>query len=234
MQIRLYVPQSLSVGDIVPLSEGQAHYLRNVLRAEIGTELFIFNGKDGEFFASLAALDKKKASAEVLSRLREQPESDDIRLYFAPLKKDNTNLVVEKATELGATLICPVITEFTTTSRVNTERLQAVAIEAAEQCRRLDIPAISEPISLKQLLSEQNVTKPLLVHLDETGSGMLAVDIFAGQDRIAFLVGPEGGFSEVERELIAQTGNTTGMDLGPRILRAETAAIAVLSLYSCR
>lgn len=234
MQIRLFVNQPLAVGATVCLAENQLHYLRNVLRAEPGTELFVFNGRDGEFAAVLSVLNKKEAQIQICRVLRGQPEKRDVRLYFAPLKRDRTELVVEKATELGVTKIVPIITQYTSVKRVNVERLRAVATEACEQCRRLDMPEISEPVALAVLLNEQNADKPLLVHLDETGAGRKAEQVFDGLDKAAFLVGPEGGFSDSERALIARTPHTAGLDLGERILRAETAAVAALALFMCR
>lgn len=234
MQIRLFVNQPLAVGATVCLAENQLHYLRNVLRAEPGTELFVFNGRDGEFAAVLSVLNKKEAQIQICRVLRGQPEKRDVRLYFAPLKRDRTELVVEKATELGVTKIVPVITQYTSVKRVNVERLRAVATEACEQCRRLDVPEISEPVALAVLLNEQSADKPLLVHLDETGAGRKAEQVFGGLDKAAFLVGPEGGFSDSERALIARTPHTAGLDLGERILRAETAAVAALALFMCR
>ncbi len=234
MQIRLFIETPLIVGATVSLTAEQTHYLRHVLRAELGAELFVFDGKNGEFSAVLSSLGKKDGQIQICRQLRNQPEKRDLRLYFSPLKRDCTDLVVEKATELGATQIVPVITEYTSVKRVNTDRLRLIAVEACEQCRRLDVPEISEPVELRDLLKQQNNAKPLLIHLDETGRGKKADVLFDGLNAVAFLVGPEGGFSEKERALIAQTPCTAGMDLGERILRAETAAIAALSLFSCR
>lgn len=233
MQIRLFVPDGLFPDAGIFLSEAQAHYLRSVLRASEGTEVFLFNGRDGEFSGRISLLDKKKAAVGHLKRTRPQPEKKDLRLYFAPLKRDCTDLIVEKATELGATLICPVMTEYTSVSRVNTERLRLIAAESAEQCRRLDVPEICEPLSLKAFLSSRKKGDPVLIHSDESGRGRAASSVIDGTRPAAFLVGPEGGFSDAERRLIAQTPDTVGLDLGERILRAETAALAVLALYSC-
>ena len=234
MQIRLFVETPLSVGATVSLKAEQAHYLRNVLRTEIGTELFVFDGKNGEFAAVLSSLGKKDGQIQICRRLREQPAKRDVSLYFSPLKKDCTELVAEKATELGATRIVPVITEYTSVKRVNTERLRLIVVEACEQCRRLDVPEVEEPVTLAELLAGQDETKPLLFHLDETGRGKKAKELFGDLTSAAFLIGPEGGFSDKERALIANTPNTAGMDLGERILRAETAAVAALSLFMCR
>ena len=234
MQIRLFINHPLSVGATVSLTQEQAHYLRNVLRAQPGREIFAFNGKDGEFAAILSSLGKKDGQIQLCRLLREQPKRKDVRLYFSPLKRDCTEMVVEKATELGVTQIVPVMTEYTSVKNVNTERLRLIAVEACEQCRRLDVPEIAEPVELKTLLKQQDGTKPLLVHLDETGRGKKADAVLNGLQSVAFLVGPEGGFSEAERELISKTPHTAGMDLGERILRAETAAISALALFMCR
>lgn len=234
MQIRLFVQTPLAVGQTVSLTEGQAHYLRDVLRAEIGAELYVFDGENGEFSAVLSRLSKKAAEIQICRQLREQPPRAEIVLYFSPLKRDCTDWVVEKATELGATRIVPVITEYTAVKRVNTDRLRAIAIEACEQCRRLDVPEIGEPVALADVLARQGDDAPVLFHLDETGRGAKAGELFKTLSRAAFLVGPEGGFSERERGVIAQTPNTVGLDLGPRILRAETACVAALSLFGCR
>lgn len=234
MQIRLFINADLTVGATVSLTEQQVHYLRHVLRTELGTELFVFNGKNGEFAAVLSSLGKKDGQIQICRLLREQPEKRDVRLYFSPLKRDCTQWVVEKATELGVTQIVPVITEYTSVKHVNTERLRLISTEACEQCRRLDVPEILEPVALKELLSMQNDAKPLLIHLDETGQGKKADFVFNGLTAAAFLVGPEGGFSQSERDLIAKTPHTMGMDLGERILRAETAAVSALALFMCR
>ena len=234
MQIRLFIDKDFAIGATVSLTEGQTHYLHHVLRAEPGTELFVFNGKSGEFAAVLSVLNKKDGQIQICRLLREQPERKDVRLYFSPLKRDCTEWVVEKATELGVTQIVPVITEYTSVKHVNTDRLRLIAIEACEQCRRLDVPEILEPVTLKELLDAQSNVKPLLIHLDETGRGKRASVVFDGIETAAFLVGPEGGFSEAERDLISKTPHTAGMDLGERILRAETAAVSALALFMCR
>ncbi len=234
MQIRLFIDAPLASGVTVSLKEGQIHYLKNVLRAEVGCELFVFNGIDGEFSAVLSVLDKKAAQIQICRLLRDQPEKQNVHLFFAPLKRNLTELVVEKATELGVTKIVPVITQYTCVKRVNMDRLRAVAIEACEQCRRLDLPEIDPPIALEDLLEKQDASKPLLVHLDETGKGTKAENIFKNITSAAFLTGPEGGFSDRERLMIAKTPHCAGLDLGQRILRAETASIAALSLFMCR
>ena len=234
MQIRLFINQPLMTGQTVSLPFEQQHYLRSVLRVKQGTELFVFDGQNGEFSAVVSVLEKKEAQIQICRLLKEQPEKRDVRLYFSPLKRDCTEMVVEKATELGVTQIVPVITEYTSVKHVNTARLRLIAVEACEQCRRLDVPEITDPVLLKDLLAEQNETKPLLIHLDETGRGKRSLEVFENLTAVSFLVGPEGGFSEKERALIAKTPHTTGMDLGERILRAETAAIASLALFMCK
>lgn len=234
MQIRLFIDSPLSVGQTVALPENQVHYLKNVLRADVGAELYVFDGKNGEFAAVLSALGKKNGDIQICRVLRGQPAARDVRLYFSPLKRDCTELVAEKATELGATRLVPVLTDYTAMKRVNVERLKATVIEACEQCRRLDVPQVDEPALLRDVLTGWSESDPVLFHLDETGRGKRAGEVFAGVERAAFLTGPEGGFSEAERALIAKTPNTVGLDLGERILRAETASIAALALFMCR
>lgn len=234
MQIRLFIDSPLSVGQTVALPEKQVHYLKNVLRVDVGAELYVFDGKNGEFAAVLSALGKKNGDIQICRALREQPAARDVRLYFSPLKRDCTELVAEKATELGATRLVPVITDYTAMKRVNVERLKATVVEACEQCRRLDVPTVDNPVALRDVLAGWGESDPVLFHLDETGRGKRAGEVFAGVERAAFLTGPEGGFSESERALIAKTPNTVGLDLGERILRAETASIAALALFMCR
>lgn len=234
MQIRLFVSVPLNVGQTISLSDEQVHYLRNVLRCEAGIEVYLFNGKDGEYSGVLSALSKKEAIIQVCRQLKQQPEKQNVHLYFAPLKRDCSELVVQKATELGVTKIIPVVTEYTTNKHINLDRFKSIILESCEQCRRLDVPELEPMIELKTLLSKYDETMPTLVHLDETGQGQKAEVVFKNKKEIAFLTGPEGGFSDTERELIKNTKNTVGLDLGPRILRAETASIAAVSLFMCK
>lgn len=234
MQIRLFVQVPLNIGQTISLSDEQVHYLRNVLRCEPGIEVYLFNGQDGEYTGVLSALSKKEAIVQVCRQLKKQPEKQNIHLFFAPLKRDCSELVVQKATELGVTKITPVLTEYTSNKHINLDRFKSIVLESCEQCCRLDVPELGQMVDLKTLLLEYDETKPMLVHLDETGQGQKAEVVFKGKKEIAFLTGPEGGFSETERNLIKNAKNTIGLDLGPRILRAETASIAAISLFTCK
>ncbi|MCQ2914588.1 MAG: 16S rRNA (uracil(1498)-N(3))-methyltransferase [Alphaproteobacteria bacterium] len=235
MQIRLFVEDKLDGVKTVQLKQEQVHYLKNVLRAEIGSEVYLFNGLDGEFLSKLSKLDKKEALLEIVKKTREQEVSRDIEICFAPVKREATELIVQKATELGATKIIPVITEFTSFTHVNIDRLKSIVLEACEQCRRIDVPELAEPISFKDFIKKQEYGT--LIHLDETGNGKKIDELYSKlekSEKISILVGPQGGFSDKEREEISKLPNTIGMDLGKRILKAETAAIASLALFTCR
>ena len=231
--LRLFTDATLSAGASVALSEGQAHYLHAVMRTAAGEDIALFNGRDGEWVATLTETGKRRATATVETLLR--PQSDDPRpgpwLLFAPLKKDATDMVVEKATELGASHLIPVLTRYTNAARVNTERLTANAIEAAEQCERLSVPTVTEPEKLDRLLDGWNPARCLLV-MDETGGGRdvaSALSALPPDTEAAILIGPEGGFEKSELELLHRYPFVIRVTLGPRILRAETAALSALT-----
>lgn len=231
---RLYVDSPLGAGASVELDAAQAHYLGTVMRARAGEDVALFNGADGEWRASIADIAKKRASLRVTDRLRPQEaeKQQDLWLLFAPVKKQGTDMIVEKATELGATAIWPVFTRFTNTSRVNVERLRATAVEASEQCERLSVPDVREPAKLEDLLLTWESGRTLFV-LDETGGGAPMTDVLStsGSGKTAFLVGPEGGFAKSELDLLRQSAFVTHINMGPRILRAETAAVAGLTCW---
>ncbi len=224
--IRLYTPLALLAGADVPLSAEQAHYLGNVMRLAVGATLRVFNGRDGEWEARLASLSRKAATLQPHTKTREQIRDPDCWLCFALLKRQKTDLVVEKATELGACLIQPLITARTQADHVNLDRLRAIATEAAEQCERLAVPQIRPPLPLAALLAAWPAGRAL--HLaDERRTAPLLAPI-AGP--AALLIGPEGGFAGPELDAVAAHPFVTRVSLGPRILRAETAAIAGLAL----
>lgn len=228
--IRLFVDMPLQSDAALQLSRAQSHYLVNVMRKGTGTALLLFNGIDGEWAAELSAPDKRSAGVTVLSLTREQTNEPDVWLLFAPLKKDRTDFLVEKATELGASRIQPVMTKFTQASRQNTERLQATATEAAEQSRRLSVPAVAEPESLDSILAAWPQDRRL-IYLDETGHGQPLARILAdAPNGLAFLIGPEGGFAADELDALGKLTFSVAADLGPRILRAETAATAAMAI----
>lgn len=228
--IRLFVEAPLEAGTPAVLPRGQSHYLVNVMRLSAGAQVLLFNGRDGEWLGELSTADKKAAVVTPLSMTRAQIAEPDVWLLFAPLKKDRTDFLVEKATELGASRLLPVITRYTQTSRLNTERLQATATEAAEQSRRLSVPEIVAPAALDTLLDDWPIDRPL-IYLDETGHGQpLATVLQDGCDGIAFLIGPEGGFTSDELDALGKLTFSVAADLGPRILRAETAATSALAI----
>lgn len=230
--IRLFVDRSLNEQQTVPLSEAQSHYLINVMRCRQGDCLCCFDGQSGEYQASIAVADKKNTVLNLLTKTRELPPEPDIWLLFAPLKKDKTDFVIAKAVELGAAKIVPVITARTNAERIKIERYQAQAIEAAEQCGRLSVPTISEPLPLKKLLQEWDPQR-ILFFMDEHRQGSSAKQIFSlhQNEKSAILIGPEGGFAPDETASLNACAFVKNVSLGPRILRAETAAVAALAVW---
>jgi 16S rRNA (uracil1498-N3)-methyltransferase len=225
---RLFVRSSLGVANRVELDAQQANYLGNVLRLRLGAELLVFDGETGEWLARIADVGKKRMELLVERRTREVENIPDVWLAFAPVKRAQTDWLVEKATELGAARLMPVITQRTIAERVKLERLGAIAIEAAEQCGRTRLPDIAEPASLKQFLSSRE-NERRLYFADESGGERAAAAFQPGPALI--LTGPEGGFTEEERALVRAAPNAVAISLGPRILRAETAALAALAAY---
>jgi 16S rRNA (uracil1498-N3)-methyltransferase len=225
---RLFVRQPLAVGASVELDAGQANYVGNVMRLGTGAELLVFDGKSGEWLARVATVSKKHTSLIVERKTRDAETVPDVWLAFAPVKRAQTDWLVEKATELGVARLLPVITQRTIAERVKLDRLQSIAIEAAEQCGRTVLTKIEEPTALKRLLVERNPTRALYF-ADETGGGR-AMDAFVPGPALV-LIGPEGGFTADERTAIRACVNTTPISLGPRILRAETAALAALAAW---
>jgi 16S rRNA (uracil1498-N3)-methyltransferase len=229
---RLHVSGDLAADSPVALDAGQAHYLGRVLRLGVGAPVLLFNGRDGEWTATIAHLGRADATAVPGHRLRPQNGSADLWLCFAPLKKDATDAIVIKATELGATRLMPVLTRRTESVRVNTGRLRANAVEAAEQTERLDLPEIAEPVTLDRLLAAWPVARPLLV-CAEAGPARPLAAVAAGMADapVGFLVGPEGGFTPEELDLLRDLPFVRAVGLGPRILRADTAALAALAIW---
>lgn len=230
-RFRLFVDAPLAAGNAVALTRDQTHYLASVMRAELGETALLFNGADGEWVARIAALAKAGAALVPERQTRPQAPEPDLWLLAAPLKKDRTDLVVEKAAELGASRLWPVFTRRTNAGRVNSERLRAHLMEAAEQCERLTVPELAEPAALDKVLAEWPAERVLLF-LDEGGGGPPLAEVLHGlpPGPLALLVGPEGGFDAEERRLIAARPFARAVGLGPRILRAETAAIAALAV----
>jgi 16S rRNA (uracil1498-N3)-methyltransferase len=230
---RLHVTERLVEGVSVTLDRDASHYLRDVLRQRAGASLALFNGRDGEWSATIARTGRNDAVLEVGERIRAPEAEPDMWLLFALLKRARTDLVVEKATELGATRIVPTITARTQASRVNTERLATIAREAAEQCERLTLPDVTEPQSLSDILDKWPVSRRLIV-ADEAGGGKPIVEALGDDSGFravtwALLIGPEGGFDSDELDRLRKLPFVTPVSLGPRILRAETAAVAALA-----
>ena len=223
---RLFIRTSLSEGTPVELDAAQANYLGNVLRLKEGSDLLAFDGSSGEWLARVAETGKKRMTLAIEHQTREPETIPDVWLAFAPVKRAQTDWLVEKATELGVARLMPVMTQRTVTERVKLERLQAIAIEAAEQCGRTVLPEINEPVGLRQLI-ESNERK--LYFADEAGGEPVVAGFSPGAATI--LTGPEGGFTDEERALIRAAPNAVAISLGPRILRAETAALAALTAY---
>lgn len=226
---RIYHSASLQKNSRVEFSDAQMHYLRDVMRLREGDTITLFNGADGEWEAQITALHKKFSGAEAHRLLRPQAASPDIWLCFAPIKHARLETIVEKATELGASVLQPVMTKFTQASRVNTERMRAQVIEAAEQSERLDIPDVREPLALDKMLGGWPKDRTLL-YGDESGEGATLAEVLNAIDGpLALLIGPEGGFSQDEHHMLRRLPFVRPMSMGPRILRADTAAIAALA-----
>ncbi len=233
---RLYVEAALTAGGKVTLDADRAHYLRNVLRLELGASVSLFNGRDGELACSIASLSKRGAEVALVRQTRPQIKEPDLWLVFAPVKKARIDFIAEKATELGVSLLQPVFTRHTAMTRVNVERLRANAMEAAEQTERLSLPELREPITLDTLLSSWPAERRLLL-CDEAGGGkpiaqaLGALDSTAKAAPWALLTGPEGGFERAELDGLRKLPFVTSVGLGPRILRADTAALAALACW---
>ncbi|MGH6663980.1 MAG: 16S rRNA (uracil(1498)-N(3))-methyltransferase [Pseudolabrys sp.] len=229
---RIYIDAPLASGREVSFDRGQANYLQNVLRLKRGDELLLFNGRDGEWQASLAGAGKRALTAVLGQRLREQPVPSDLHFLFAPLKHARLDYLVQKAVEMGASLLQPVITRHTQVARVNLERVRANTIEAAQQCGVLNLPEITEPLAFKTMLENAD-TRRLLVFCDEDAEVQDPVAALAAARAhlpLAVLIGPEGGFDEAERAALLKRPDVVQIALGPRMLRADTAAVAALAL----
>lgn len=225
---RLYGEWPLTAQGEITFAPEQAHYLRNVLRQNPGDRLRLFNGRDGEWLAVLTALDKKTARAVPESVLIPQPDSPTaVHLLFAPIKKARMEWLIEKAVELGATHFHPILTQNTEARHLNEDRLRLQIIEAAEQCERLDIPTLAPLQRLEDNLATWDNTLPLYAALERHDAPHVQNALTSGPT--AFLIGPEGGFTAEEKEKILGHNAIQPVSLGPRILRAETAALYVLS-----
>lgn len=228
---RLYVPGDLGAGMAVALDEGQAHYLLHVLRAKTGNLVSLFNGRDGEWLAEIAQAGKRGVTAACRKQSQKQAEVPDIWLAFAPVKKTPADYLVQKATELGASVLQPVFTRRTIVTRINQERMLANAVEAAEQSARLSVPQVREGVTFDKLLASWPKERRLFF-CDEGGDAKpLAEAAHSTTGPVAILTGPEGGFDPAERAALRALPFVTPVTLGPRILRADTAALAALAIW---
>ena len=228
---RLFLDQPLTAaGARLSLSADQAHYLLTVLRLQEGAELAVLNGQDGEWRAVLRPQSKRAAVLELLSQTRLPQPEPDLWLLFAPIKRTRQDWVIEKATELGVSALLPVWTDRTVASRVKDDRMVAIATEAAEQCERLSLPILHPPQDLATVLSHWDPARRLIV-LDESGGGTPIATALATLPAgpLAVLVGPEGGFTKTELDGLRRLAFAVPVGLGPRILRADTAAVAALA-----
>ncbi len=231
---RLFLRAILSPGARAELDRAQAHYLINVLRLADGDAVLVFNGRDGEFRATLTGSGKRGQSLVIGDQVRVQPAPSDLRYLFAPLKQARLDYMVGKAVEMGASRLTPVLTQHVQVGRVNLERMESNAIEAAEQCGILALPRIDAPVGLDPLLDAwpTDELERRIVFCDEGDGGSDPLAVLAAMPRapLAVLIGPEGGFSAAERDRLRALPFVTPLPLGPRILRADTAAVAALAM----
>ncbi len=229
-KIRLFIDHPLAAGQPVPLASAQAHYLSGVMRLKPGDAIAVFNGRDGEWAARIEQAGKRGGSLQIVERTAPQRDPPDLWLIFAPIKKARTDFIVEKAAEMGAARILPVQTDFTNSERIRQDRLQAHAVEAAEQCGGTYVPPVEDLQPLARLLDGWGPCRRIL-WADEAAAGPAATlaDLPAGP--WAILIGPEGGFSDSERARLRGMDTVSRISLGPRILRADTAAVAAMTLW---
>jgi 16S rRNA (uracil1498-N3)-methyltransferase len=231
-QPRLFVDAALSTDTTVTLAREQSNYLGNVLRLSAGETILVFNGRDGEWRASISGR-KRPDTLTIIARTRQQNRQGDLAYVFAPLKHARLDYMVQKAVEMGASTLQPVMTRFTQVSRVNGERMRANVIEAAEQCGILSIAEVAEPLPLDRYLRERHPQR-LLVFCDEAADVADPLQALraenAGAEGIDVLIGPEGGFADEERDVLLRQPRALRLSLGPRILRADTAGVAALAL----
>ncbi|MEM7596357.1 MAG: 16S rRNA (uracil(1498)-N(3))-methyltransferase [Pseudomonadota bacterium] len=229
-RVRLYVEHDLGQGQSVPLSREQAHYLFGVMRLGLGDSLLIFDGQSGEWRADITEAGKRGGALTVTDQTTAQRNPPDLWLMFAPIKKARTDFIVEKAAEMGAAKIMPVQTEFTNADRIRQDRLQAHAIEAAEQCGGTFVPEVMDLARLDRVLAAWPEGRNLMF-CDEALAGRSSALTGSLAGPWAILIGPEGGFSEAERARLASLGAAHRVSLGPRILRADTAAVAAMTIW---
>lgn len=232
-QIRLYLDVPLRRAAVIECDRAQANYLLNVMRLKDGQQIAVFNGREGEWLAALNRDGRKAATLALLDQIRPQAAGPDLHYIFAPLKRARLDYMVQKAVELGVSRLTPVITAYTQAERINLERMQANAIEAAEQCGILSLPDIDSPVKLVDLINEWDKSRALIFCDESKGLASPVEDLQQLQGRaVSVLIGPEGGFSAEEGLLLGSQEFVTSLSLGPRIMRADTAAVAALTLVN--
>jgi 16S rRNA (uracil1498-N3)-methyltransferase len=229
---RLFVNAPLNPGEIVALERNQSNYLGNVLRLAAGASILVFNGREGEWRAEIGGR-KRPDSLTIMAQTRPQDRLPDLAYVFAPLKHARLDYMVQKAVEMGASSLQPVLTRFTQVSRINGERMRANVIEAAEQCGILGLAAVAEPVTLDRYLGQRDAAR-LLVFCDEAAEVADPLQALRGEQAVSagidILIGPEGGFAEEERAILLRQTRILRLSLGPRVLRADTAGVAALAL----
>lgn len=228
---RLYVNLPIIASQLLPLDADQWHYVRNVMRLVDGDEMMIFNGVDGEWLASLAYETKKKVALQPVQQTKPQPKPTELVYAFAPLKKGRLDYMIQKATEMGASILQPVLTEYTDNHKIKIEKLAANAIEAAEQCTMLNVPMVQNAVNLDAFIDQYAPTHQI-IFCDEHADAQSPIEQLSklrGQ-KICVFIGPEGGFSANERDKLLSLDKVVTISLGPRIMRADTAAVAALAL----
>jgi len=234
---RLFVDGPLSHGQTYDCPAAQVNYLMHVLRLAIGDEIRVFNGRDGEWLARVDTVSKRSCHLRLIEQVRAQESGQDLWYCFAPLKRARLDYMVQKAVEMGVSVLQPTLTRFTVAERVKLERMRANAIEAAEQCGILALPDVREPLKLAALIDAWPRDR-VLIYCDEAapvGNPIAALSRIEGLspgDPMGLLIGPEGGFSGEERERLAGMANAHAISLGPRIMRADTAAVAALAVLN--
>ncbi len=231
-KIRLFVEGPLAKGQGIVLNKDQANYLFAVMRLSVGDQILVFNGQDGEWLAEIAEGNKRGGVLACTDQTAPQRMPPDVWLIFAPIKKERTNFIVEKAAELGAAKVIPVITAFTNSERLRQDKLQAHAVEAAEQCGGTFVPPVTEALKFADLLADWPDDRRLMFCDERMAAGPVA-EVLAGETRgkWAIIIGPEGGFSPEEADALNALPQTIAVTLGPRILRADTAAVAALTAW---
>lgn len=227
----MYVEHPLGEGQSVPLDRGQAHYLFGVMRQVVGAQVLLLNGRDGEWRAEVVEAGKRGGVLSCVAQTKPLQMPPELWLCFAPIKKARTDFIVEKATEMGAARIVPMQTEFTNSGRIQRDRLQAHAVEAAEQCGGTFVPEVAELIRFDRLFQDWDASRQIMFCDEALASSRPSILSAGAVGPWAIFIGPEGGFSERERAKLNALEHAVAVSLGPRILRADTAAVAAMTVW---